>query len=386
MLSIILATLISQPTPEQTGHLPLQQQGVCYRAIDLYDSVAIVTPIRLGLLVRRESSEQRSGATTQKLTVRIVHAPWAASGSEVTFIASPYPGGLPLAPPDPTKRYLIVGRKARNGRLEIPVGSWSAVELLSWIAADDDSERIAHLMYRTEATRLPATGTPAERLAFALAECLVPAHGSDLRDLVKLHENSRYPGVRSDERPLPPLYLEPTPLTRRIAEIAMTKPLVERAYVQGILLVWSVLYAYEPYMRTMYACLQDPDAFVNPPENYHIPSYSIGTTMPPGYAPDRLSPDRCVDDLLAARNAKVKALLVWKSFAAPSVDQQRRYAQLLDDPNPRVRAGAVKSFAGWRLIREQSVITGSFDHERGDWTYPGLDEKVAWWKQYWREH
>jgi hypothetical protein len=386
MLSIILASLIVQESREQYGKLPLQTEGVCYRAMELYDSVAIVTPIRLGPLVRRESPEQRSGATTQKLTVRIVHATWTTAGSEVTFIAKINPGGLHLAPPDPTQRYLIVGRKARNGHLEIPVGSWGAVELLSWVAAEDDSERVAYLMYRTEATRLPATGTPAERLAFALAECLVPAHGSDLRDLVKLHENSRYPGVRSDERPLPPLYIEPTPLTRRMAEIAMTKPLVERAYVQGILLVWSVLYAYQPYMRTLYACLQDPDAFVNPPENYEIPTYNIGTKIPPGYSPVPLSGDRCVDDLLAARNAKVKALLVWKSFAAPSVDQQRRYAQLLDDPNRRVRAGVVRSFAGWRGMREQTVTTGRYDDERRDWTYPGLDQKVAWWKQYWREH
>lgn len=385
MLSIILATLIVQKSSEQYGKLPLQTEGVCYRAIDLYDSVAIVTPIRLGPLVRRESPEQRSGAATQKLTVRIVHATWAAAGSEVTYVARVHPAGLHLPPPDPTMRYLIVGRKARNGRLEIPVGSWRGVELLSWFAAEDDNERVAYLMYRTEATRLPATGSPAERLAFALAECLVPAPGSDLRDLVKLHENSRYPGIRADERPSPP-YLEPTPLTRRIAEIALTKPLVERAYVQGILLIWSVLYAYEPYMRTMYACLQDPDAFVNPPENYAIPGYDIGSTMPAGYAPDRLSPDRCVDDLLAARNAKVKALLAWKSFSAPSVDQQRRYAQLLDDPNRRVRAAVVSSFARWRDVRDQTAAMGRFDGELNDWTYPGLDEKVAWWKQYWREH
>lgn len=130
-------------------------------------------------------------------------------------------------------------------------------------------------------------------------------------------------------------------------------------------------------MRTLYACLQDPNAFVNPPENDSIPTYNIGTRLPPGYAPNRLSPDRCVDDLLAARNAKVKALLVWKSFAAPSVDQQRRCAQLLDDPNRRVRAAVVSSFARWRDIREQTAAMGRHDDERRDWTYPGLDDKVA---------
>lgn len=175
MLSIILATLIAQEGSEQYGKLPLQSEGVCYRAIDLYDSVAIVTPIRLGPLVRRESPEQRSGATTQKLTVRIVHATWASAGSEVTYVARVHPAGLHLAQPDPTKRYLIVGRKARNGRLEIPVGSWRGVDIGGWFAAEDDSERVAYLMYRTEATRLPATGSPSERLAFALAEVSGPS-------------------------------------------------------------------------------------------------------------------------------------------------------------------------------------------------------------------
>lgn len=37
-------------------------------------------------------------------------------------------------------------------------------------------------------------------------------------------------------------------------------------------------------------------------------------------------------------------------------------------------------------MREQTAAMGRFDGELNDWTYPGLDEKVAWWKQYWREH
>lgn len=366
------------------AQLPSQHQSICFREMGYYDSIAIVQPTSVSDVELRNGDSPRFKHAIQVLEVSIVDANWNPPGTRTSFVVPLRYRELPFLLPDPTKRYLIVGAKARAGRLEIVDGSWISAGVARWIDAANDSERIAFLMYRTEATRLPITGTPADRLALALADCFVPAQGATLRELCELHRQSYFPGARYDQIPPPP-YIEPTPLTRRIAEIAMTKPLVERALVQRVLVAWRVLGSTVPLMKTLYACLPDANAFVNPEEYIDIPDFSARSSLPPGYTPERLAPDTCVDQLLTARNLKVRKILMRKSIPPPSIEQQRRMAVFLDDDDIEVRYLVVNMFAGWHLNRDR-MVTSAWDRELKETIYPGLDEIVAWWKQYWREH
>jgi hypothetical protein len=176
-------------------------------------------------------------------------------------------------------------------------------------------------------------------------------------------------------------YVEPSPLTERIAAIAVTKPLAERARMQQMLVTLDVLGTEGPLLQTLFECLQSADLF---PDGFYIPTVSVGRDRP-HYELKYPEPNRCVDQLLSARNLKLRDELIIYGFLKPSVDQQRRLVVLLDQVNLRARFCLVNAFASWQK-RPDREVKHVQDKATGDVTYPNLDEMVEWWKQYWREH
>jgi hypothetical protein len=182
-----LAALILQSSVQTIAKFPSQASGVCFRKMELYDSIAIVEPVRMLPEERRPDSDNR---VTQDVVMRIKDATWASPGSEVTVVVQKVPSNLPLVIPS-GHRYLLIARKAENGRMGFPVGDWLRAEVYGpTVRANSPDERLGLALFETQARTLPAEGSSEDRLAQALAECFVPVLGERLNDLCSFWEAS----------------------------------------------------------------------------------------------------------------------------------------------------------------------------------------------------
>ncbi|MBX7131142.1 MAG: hypothetical protein K1X67_00540 [Fimbriimonadaceae bacterium] len=372
MLALLL-TLLLQPTDRNVAAFPVH--GLCYRHMEFYDSPAIVEPVRI-----LEAERRLEGGILQDVVFRIVDADWASAGSEQTIVVPKTPSTLPLVIPS-GRRYLLIAGKAQNGKLRLADGDWLGAYVSREFDARAPSERIGLALFETPAEQLPQAGTADVRLALALAECFVPVTGARLEQLCRFWEISRTPGKKRPGYETTKFYTENSVVTERLMQIAQAKRPTDRALMYQTMVELGILGTEGLLLQTLYSCLQDPNAFQG---GFYIPSVSLGAN-PPTFEQNLPDPNRCIDELLAARNIVLRNILIKESLPTPSVEQQKKFARFLDDEDPEVRRHTVNNLAMWRSLRDK-MVTSVRNQETFAFTYADLDEKVAWWKQYWREH
>ncbi len=375
MLTLLVALLL------QTGdgfadNFALQRNGICYRHMEFYDSPAIVETLR----VVDRNTMNGNGRLDRDLVVRIVDADWAARGTEASIALPRVPADIPLNVVA-GRRYLLVAAKAQDGKLRIAVGDWDRASVTYEYPARTSEERVGLAMFETLADRLPREGGPDVRMGLALADCFVPATGDRLNELCHFWLSSRTPGTKRAFHETDKFYTENSVVTEKLLQIAPTKRLTERALMYQMLIQLRILGTEGLLIQTLYACLQDPNVFQR---GFYIPTMSLGPN-PPTFETNMPDSNQCVDQLLAARNIVLRNVLIKESVPPPSIEQQRKFARFLDDDDPEVRANAVNDMALWHLKKDK-MVKGVRNKQTNVVTYPDLDEKVAWWKQYWREH
>lgn len=371
-----LAALALQAHDGFRENFPLQNGGICYLNMEFYDSPAIVQSVR----VVDRTTVNGNGRLDRDVVFRIIDAQWAARGTEQTVALPQVPREYVLVIP-PGRRYLLIAAKAQKGQLRIPLGTWRSAEIYKEYPSRTEGERVGLALFETPADRLPREGPADARLAMALADCFASEYRDRLTELRQFWEASRLPRITKVISPPEKFHAEDAAIIDRLLQIAATKPKTDRALMYYTMIHLGILGTEGLLIQTLYACLQDPNVFQ---DGFSIPTISLGPN-PPKYENNMPDPNRCVDELLAARNIVIRNVLIKDSLPTPSVDQQRKFARFLDDEDAEVRRNTVHNLAMWSGKLDK-VVTYVRDRETHAITYPDLNEKVAWWKQYWREH
>ncbi|MFY9234420.1 MAG: hypothetical protein WAO58_08160 [Fimbriimonadaceae bacterium] len=256
--------------------------------------------------------------------------------------------------------------------------TWSVSATYSTANQEHPDEAVVIALFETNADRLAAGDTPGERLYNSLVECMRGASRATARDLGEFLVTSRFPGYNPNSLEF---FRASVPQIELIRQIVNPLPSHQRASIYQALNSWKLLGSEHDLWKALEECLQDPEAFSDESQLLAAPwsPTSLLRGLPEKYDFYRIDPNRWVDIVVGARNARVQELFLESTQGVPATEaRQRALANLLLDSDEDKRYYVARHFAT-RYKDEQHRPEMRWNKGRRE--YPNLSEYVAFWKQ-----
>jgi hypothetical protein len=291
-----------------------------------------------------------------------------------------------VSPPplDPSKTYLLVGRRPARGSVEIDsasaFGMWSLI-----IPSEPEDELFALLLLQTPAPKLRRFDDQADLITAAILDTIVPSSDDSYRTAARLlaaaHTELKERSSKIERGVVTP-YSEEGVHTRLVREKLGEASDYGRSRLWELLLRWRVPGSYEPYVRSLEKLLTIPGAYTHPDDvqgqwGLIIRAGEVGLPLDGWFNYE-------FEELMSLRESakSIPLLLVWLHNFGSVMDQNqiRRYARLLNHPHPAVRYRVATILAS-QLQQPDKMPRGYGTVNGVSVDYPDLDEIVRYWKE-----
>ncbi|MBV6458557.1 MAG: hypothetical protein HONBIEJF_01688 [Fimbriimonadaceae bacterium] len=284
---------------------------------------------------------------------------------------------------EPGARVLLFLAPKVNGRLSVRNGSRQGWEDgVDWHAAEED-DGCAWSWLPIMATKIPAGQTPEVRLFRCLLEEIAVASEANKNRILEFFHQCRYPGAKAHFRSKGG---EATEFHEAVRTLAAKVDGETSARLLWLLNDWCIRGSARWYLDAVMKLASAPTVFASWVE---IPPVRFWEEPDPltgkGRSFELPNPNDWAVVAATSKNLKVTAFVLSQlGFMKPDEAHEKLMAPLLDSPDAEIRYYLARHYAMAQDVPEHQPSRTVLTEPRFVIEYSGLQEAVAFWKNYWK--